>query len=479
MRPRTSITVLVLVSMWIGVAPLFASGTAFTYQGVLTNGGTPAGGDHAMTFGLYSAASGGTLLGTQTAAVPVVDGVFSVELDFGAASWNNSDRWIEITVEGFTLGPRQLVTRSPYAITTRGINVSDDGKVGIGTSSPDEKLTVSGTNANIMLRSGPFDSFGPQLIFRNTVVDSQTVHGTLVFDDGSPLASISYMKPSFAPDGLAFTGASGMQMKIVDDGRVGIASLDPQALLHIDGSASSFIGFHMQAPGAATGSITMSSPRSHTAIAANANNGYRRDIWFMDEGLGLFTRASTESPYPANGLFINDSGDVGIGTIEPVEKLHVVGDALIDGTAQVDILQIVGADLAERFPTSDGEIEPGTVVEIDPEHPGQLRVASSPRSTLVAGVVSGANGLSAGTIMGNLPGSENHVPVALSGRVWVKCDASTRGIRPGDMLTTSSTPGHAMAVGDPAGAQGAILGKAMTGLGMGERGQVLVLVNLQ
>ncbi|MBZ0172213.1 MAG: hypothetical protein K8E66_07535, partial [Phycisphaerales bacterium] len=100
-------------------------------------------------------------------------------------------------------------------------------------------------------------------------------------------------------------------------------------------------------------------------------------------------------------------------------------------------------------------------------------------STLVAGVVSGANGLPAGTIMGNLPGSGDHATVALSGRVWVRCDAESRPIKPGDMLTTSSTPGHAMSVGEIDRAQGAIIGKAMTTLDLGERGLVLVLVNLQ
>jgi hypothetical protein len=46
------------------------------------------------------------------------------------------------------------------------------------------------------------------------------------------------------------------------------------------------------------------------------------------------------------------------------------------------------------------------------------------------------------------------------------------------MLTTSSTPGHAMKVSDHARAAGAILGKAMTGLSEG-KGMVLVLVTLQ
>jgi len=68
--------------------------------------------------------------------------------------------------------------------------------------------------------------------------------------------------------------------------------------------------------------------------------------------------------------------------------------------------------------------------------------------------------------------------VALSGRVYVLADAANGAIKPGDLLTTSDTPGHAMKVTEHANAQGAILGKAMSTLKDG-KGMVLVLVTLQ
>jgi hypothetical protein len=68
--------------------------------------------------------------------------------------------------------------------------------------------------------------------------------------------------------------------------------------------------------------------------------------------------------------------------------------------------------------------------------------------------------------------------VALSGRVYVLADAAHGAIRPGDLLTTSDTPGHAMKVVNHMQSQGAILGKAMSGLKNG-KGMVLVLVTLQ
>ena len=69
-------------------------------------------------------------------------------------------------------------------------------------------------------------------------------------------------------------------------------------------------------------------------------------------------------------------------------------------------------------------------------------------------------------------------PVALTGRVYVFVDAAYGSITPGDLLTTSQTPGHAMKVSDYGRSQGAILGKAMTALPEG-RGLVLMLVSLQ
>ena len=69
-------------------------------------------------------------------------------------------------------------------------------------------------------------------------------------------------------------------------------------------------------------------------------------------------------------------------------------------------------------------------------------------------------------------------PVALTGRVYAMVDTIYGSVEPGDLLTTSDTPGHARKVTDPARAQGAILGKAMTPLSEG-KGLVLVLVALQ
>ncbi|MFN0135769.1 MAG: hypothetical protein ACKVS9_06580, partial [Phycisphaerae bacterium] len=142
-----------------------------------------------------------------------------------------------------------------------------------------------------------------------------------------------------------------------------------------------------------------------------------------------------------------------------------------------EVLEITGADLSEKFPTSE-VIAEGMVVAIDAENEGKLCLARGAYNRAVAGVVSGANNFAVGAILGNRDESAGGPPIALAGRVYVWVDADAAPVKAGDLLTTSDTPGHAMKVQDYAAAQGAILGKAMTSLNSG-KGLVLVLVNLQ
>jgi hypothetical protein len=69
------------------------------------------------------------------------------------------------------------------------------------------------------------------------------------------------------------------------------------------------------------------------------------------------------------------------------------------------------------------------------------------------------------------------VPLAIVGVAPCKASAENGPIRPGDLLTTSGAPGHAMRAGeDPP--QGSVLGKALEGLESGV-GVIRILVTLQ
>jgi len=97
----------------------------------------------------------------------------------------------------------------------------------------------------------------------------------------------------------------------------------------------------------------------------------------------------------------------------------------------------------------------------------------------VAGIISGAGGVRTGLLMGQRDSlADGAYPIALTGRVYCRMDASNGSIEPGDLITTADTPGHGMKVTDHDRARGAIIGKAMTRLDEGQ-GLVLVLVSLQ
>ncbi len=136
-----------------------------------------------------------------------------------------------------------------------------------------------------------------------------------------------------------------------------------------------------------------------------------------------------------------------------------------------------GLDYAEAFSVSDKQkATPGSVLVIDADNPGKLTLASRPYDCRVAGIAAGAKGLGSAVRLGV---GQFDCDVALAGRVYCNVDATETPVEPGDLLTTSSTPGHAMKAADLTRAQGAILGKAMEPLPKGAKGQILVLVTLQ
>jgi photosystem II stability/assembly factor-like uncharacterized protein len=112
------------------LSPVFAQGTAFSYDGRLQDSGGPANGTYNFTFSLYTDSSGGSPVAgpVTTNGVAVSNGLFTVQMDFGAGVWNGQINWLEIAVETntgnsfSTLSPRQQITPTPYAIfaTTSG-----------------------------------------------------------------------------------------------------------------------------------------------------------------------------------------------------------------------------------------------------------------------------------------------------------------------------------------------------------------------
>ncbi len=201
---------------------------------------------------------------------------------------------------------------------------------------------------------------------------------------------------------------------------------------------------------------------------------------FESEGMGAIGLEAEADGTDARGGDFSVTG-WGAHAVHATSVHYSQFAGFFEGRVRVDVLQVVGSDLSERFHvgSADGTVSPGMVVSIDPDNPGDLVLSTDSYDRRVAGIVSGAGNVSPGVLMGEGgTAAEADLPIALSGRVYCWADATNGAIAPGDLLTTSSTPGHAMKANDPRMSQGATLGKAMTALDEG-RGLVLVLVALQ
>jgi len=340
-------------------------------------------------------------------------------------------------VLGFFRRTASPVFPFPY-VWNNILALAPTGNVGIGTTAPAAKLDIAATGVGAELLR--FSTERPW-VFRQIYTGPST---------GLQLLSTTGQKPFE----ITATGGENVATFIADglNSRVGIGNTTPSLTtrLHVTGyTGDAIYATH----------IGTNSTAAVTGFSAAVNgNGIIGDGAVGTSAYGVWGR----SAQGIGGYFTG-------GTYALVAN----------GRAKVGILEITGADVAEKFQSSDGHVEPGTVMEIDPENPGKLRVAREAYSARVAGVVSGAGDIPVGAILGNLPGHEDAPPIALSGRVWVRCDARTAPIAPGDMLTSSETPGHAMKAEDRYRAYGTILGKSMTSLELGQKGLVLVLVNLQ
>jgi hypothetical protein len=122
----------VLLTLFAGSRAALAQGTAFTYQGELSDGAGLANGTYDFQFTVRDAAAGGNAVGVSplTATLPVSSGRFTVTLDPGAAVFTGAARWLEIAVRTngaslfTTLTPTQPITATPYATFAAGVSAA-------------------------------------------------------------------------------------------------------------------------------------------------------------------------------------------------------------------------------------------------------------------------------------------------------------------------------------------------------------------
>jgi hypothetical protein len=236
-----------------------AQSAAFTYQGKLNDGGQPANGLHDFRFRLYDAPAGGAQVGAEQCAddLPVVNGIFTLALDFGNQFNTPAPRFIEVDVRrdtglgcgdasGFTLlTTRQAITVAPLATHAQAafsldaadgspqsaVFVDNAGRVGIGTTVPNFALHIT---AN-----------GPTLAIQDSATSSQQT-GSISYRDNanSERAAVGFRSvgsPDFSIVNsrsagnilLSSTGGGKILLNPNGTGNVGIGTSSPVSSLHI------------------------------------------------------------------------------------------------------------------------------------------------------------------------------------------------------------------------------------------------------
>ena len=264
MRRYRFVTCTAVLAVGLATRPTWPQspvGTAFTYQGQLKEQGIPLNGDVDLWFSLFDVESGGGALDElDVVSVAVVNGLFTVELDFGASVFNGDARWLEVSVrsphdptntEPFTtLSPRQLLTATPYALQTRGLFVNDGGNIGIGTLWPNYPLHVK--------------SDGDHALF----AAADSAEGTAVFGLGSAQSG-------------ANSGVFGKTSSVNGHGVYGWATATTGMNYGVYGESWSDSG---------TGVYGSSSALSGTNYGVQGSSG-------SDSGLGVYGFASASSGY--------------------------------------------------------------------------------------------------------------------------------------------------------------------------------------
>lgn len=254
------------------------------------------------------------------------------------------------------------------------------------------------------------------------------------------------------------------------------ANFGTAAVYGISSGTGGYAGlFHASNPAGNGPALIAIADGNGNGITANASNGgdgvettadgtgAALYAWIPNFGTGRAGRFANFNTSNTNAVLTveqHSNGSIALfksgnpGTVN-VARINSAGRGFFNGGTQVG-----GADLAEVVPLSGATPEPGDVVEIDPERPSHFRLASTPHSALVAGVISTEPG-----VLLNAKNADESLPdagpaLALAGRVPVKVTRENGAINPGDLLVASSTPGHAMRAA-PHPPVGTVIGKAL------------------
>ncbi len=326
-----------------------ASPAILNYQGKLSDSdGNPTTATVPMVFGIYSAATGGAPLFTDTrAGVPVSNGIFNVLIGTGTLGGSigdliqtvqtNTTLYLQVTVNGTPLTPRQQLVASPFSLAVAGLNIdAANNRLGVGVS-PSYSLDISG-DINL---TGQLRQNGTPAVFSNWTVTGSDIYRNSRVRIGSAVAPAyvldvtgsAQVSSSMTVTGNGLSGASpvfqvvGGTMTVLANGNVGIGTTTPGYRMDVVGNA--------RISGLGGGGTQMVVADNTGILSAQAIPGGGSPVSGSGSAsrLAFWTSGSAIS-YNANFYWDDSNARLGIGTTSPSQKLHVAGDAVVNGGMQ-------------------------------------------------------------------------------------------------------------------------------------------------
>lgn len=399
---------------------------------------------------IYNSNSGNVGIGTNNPEAKLhlfgnmrIDGTNPI-IQFQQSAVNKG--FLQLSGNNLRLGTNLGNTNGNFIVRMNGeerLFIDSTGKVGIGTTTPGAKLEVAGS---VILNSGSptlqFKKDGTGSIFGFSYVDFFNSNDVVRFRFLEGANTFFFGRPNL------FSSHPDLTIN-EDNGYVGIGTAEPISKLDVNGNVR--------------------------VKGLQVSNG---GILSLAKTSGLKTVEIKSTESGADGASLLLYNNAGVATIEMDADFGDGDGRVITGELQIN----GGSDLAENFDISEEEgsySKPGMLVSIDIEKEGLLCITKQASDTKIVGVISGANGIKPGMLMGQQGTiAYGKYPIALAGRVYVLCNEEGGEINAGDFLTSASQRGYAKKAGNLRDTQGAIIGKAM-GKADSKTGYVLVLINLQ
>ncbi len=341
---------LFLILILAGMLPALGQTTVYTYTGNLVESGNSANGSYDMQFSLYDALSGGTQVGStiSKAGVNVSAGVFSVPLDFGAASFPGAARFLEVAVRHAggntytTLSPRSQITTAPYSI--RALTVT--GPV----TGSDPMATLSVSNAIPGITNPSPINLPPAALRAEATSTSDSNTGLIGIADGTTGIGVIGISNGIAPVGGGANAA----------GVIGIASATSGKSFGVSGQVGSPDGIAVHADGSNSAKLFVGSNDQTGDVFTVTNLGtvfgrafYNQDQSFGANQNGAFRAKSINIGPPAGNadtFVVQADGTVNSGSLFATGNLGATGtvsglDMSLTGTATVFQLNSQGVSV--------------------------------------------------------------------------------------------------------------------------------------